>query len=259
MDQQSAFDVLLKIVCPDGTSQTVAGMRVTAMAADALVLNNPERVFEFSQMDRLTLSGGGVFKDAAADEAVRRMFFAGDTARWRIIRPGVGSLACECRIAGLEFGADHSGEIRFSMTLESVGPVEVEKEHQMKVYSIETNVVATVYVKADTREEAIQKARGLHGDCLKVTSDADSEVVVSALPFDHSALPEVSIGPVMTVYGCRPHTAMPARDNANRRDPMTNPDDAYLAKFPAEVRPYVERAYLDGFVDGVTSEQEAAG
>lgn len=86
----------------------------------------------------------------------------------------------------------------------------------MKVYSVDIRVTATAYIKADSRIEALSKAKGLHGDCLNVKNPTESEVDISALRFDNPDLPDISLSPVMTIWGAVPGTIGVAADNANR-------------------------------------------
>lgn len=68
-----------------------------------------------------------------------------------------------------------------------------------RLYQIEALVAATLYIKADTLEEAIAKAATVKGDALEV-QDAGGEVPVSDLMFDDPELPEISFSPAMTVH-----------------------------------------------------------
>ena len=87
----------------------------------------------------------------------------------------------------------------------------------MNLYSIDVRVTATAYIKAGSRAEALAKAKGLHGDCLNAGDPTQSEVDISGRKFDDPDLPEVSLSPVMTVWGAIPNTIAIAADNANRK------------------------------------------
>ena len=86
------------------------------------------------------------------------------------------------------------------------------------LYQVDIHVTATAYIRADSRLDALTKAKALHGDCLNVAEPAESEVAISDLPFNHPALPEVSLSPVMTVWSANPATIQIAEDNANRAE-----------------------------------------
>lgn len=87
----------------------------------------------------------------------------------------------------------------------------------MNVYSIDIRVAATAYVKADTEADALRKVATIHGDCLNVHNPVESEVEISSAMLDDPELPEVSISPVMTVWGPTGHIEV-AADNANRAE-----------------------------------------
>lgn len=67
----------------------------------------------------------------------------------------------------------------------------------MNVYSIEMQIVATLYVKAEAPEEALEIARGCN---MNTVNMASGEVGVSSEPLDSSSLPDVSFFPVATVW-----------------------------------------------------------
>lgn len=67
----------------------------------------------------------------------------------------------------------------------------------MPIYSIDLKVAATAYVKADTKEQAIQALK----DELCAFGTDISDFEVSGLPFDSEDLPDISLSPAMTVWG----------------------------------------------------------
>lgn len=69
-----------------------------------------------------------------------------------------------------------------------------------RVYSIDVKLYATAYIKADSPEEAIAKARDLTWDSPDI-SDSDGTVPISGLPFHDPDLPDVSLSPAMTIHG----------------------------------------------------------
>jgi hypothetical protein len=66
----------------------------------------------------------------------------------------------------------------------------------VNLYSIDIKVVATAYVKANSEEEAREKAKGLHMDGLEVSGDP----LISERRYDDPELPEISLSPAMTIY-----------------------------------------------------------
>jgi hypothetical protein len=68
-----------------------------------------------------------------------------------------------------------------------------------KIYSIDVQVWATAYIRADTPEEAMEIARGLKDDELTVDGAFDSGVVTGE-GFSRDMF-DISLSPVMTIAG----------------------------------------------------------
>jgi hypothetical protein len=69
----------------------------------------------------------------------------------------------------------------------------------MTVYSIDVNVHATLYVRADNPAEAMQLIRGLESQEIMEIPTGDFGMEVSGLRFDDPNLPKISLSPAMTV------------------------------------------------------------
>lgn len=69
----------------------------------------------------------------------------------------------------------------------------------MKVYSVDVPIIATLYVKAESREAAVEKAAKVKGLCLEVRQDETQEVPISGRKYDDPKLPETSFSPAMTI------------------------------------------------------------
>ena len=67
----------------------------------------------------------------------------------------------------------------------------------MNVYSVDIEIVATLYIKAENEEEALLKAKPMS----EAMFDLDNSSIFSGLSFDHPDLPEVSLSPAMTGQG----------------------------------------------------------
>ncbi|WP_395630590.1 phage major tail protein, TP901-1 family [Aquidulcibacter sp.] len=131
MAGQAGRDVLLKI--SDGATTpnfvTIAGLRaktiaLSAKSVDATSADSPNAWRELlagAGLKEASVSGSGVFKDAASDALVRTSFFSQDRRIWRLIIPDFGTLEGPFQIAALEYGGAHDGEATFSMTLTSAG------------------------------------------------------------------------------------------------------------------------------------------
>lgn len=131
MAGQAGKDMLLKL--SDGattpTFHTVAGLRartitLNAQVVDATSADSPGRWRELlagAGVRTCSVSGAGLFKDAASDAQVRASFFAGDARVWRLIVPDFGTLEGPFQIASLEYAGAHDGEATFAITLASAG------------------------------------------------------------------------------------------------------------------------------------------
>lgn len=81
----------------------------------------------------------------------------------------------------------------------------------MKNFQIDVKIAGTVYVKAETEEEALllinKHFPSGNLQFLEVAEDRGApnndpdNIYVSGLPFDHPELPIISISPVMTIHG----------------------------------------------------------
>ena len=129
MAGQKGRDVLLKIDDGAGGFVTLAGIRtktlaLSAGAVDGTSLDSPEAWRELiagAGVKAARLSGAGVFKDAASDERMRAVFFAGTTENWQFVIADYGTLSGAFLITELTYGGEHDGEATFSVTLESAG------------------------------------------------------------------------------------------------------------------------------------------
>ena len=68
----------------------------------------------------------------------------------------------------------------------------------MNVYQVEVTIHATAYIKANTPEEAIAKAKELEDRSPEIL-DADGDVPISGARYDDPDLPDVSLSPAMTI------------------------------------------------------------
>ncbi|HYD45231.1 MAG TPA: phage major tail protein, TP901-1 family [Phenylobacterium sp.] len=133
MAAQKGKDILLKI--GDGASPevftTVAGLRtrtlsLTARGVDATDSDSPGRWRELlagAGTRQVSVSGAGIFRDAASDAAIREVFFSQALRTWRLIVPDFGTLEGPFLVAALEYAGDHEGEATYALTLSSAGEV----------------------------------------------------------------------------------------------------------------------------------------
>ncbi|MGB5904696.1 MAG: phage major tail protein, TP901-1 family [Xanthobacteraceae bacterium] len=128
MGAQKGKDLLVKMF--DGASYaTVAGLRSRKIAfnAELVDVTHAESVDRWRELlagagvKRASISGRGLFKDAASDALVRQAFFDGAIKNCQVIVPDFGTIQGAFQISGLEFSGEHNGEVTFDISLESAG------------------------------------------------------------------------------------------------------------------------------------------
>jgi len=128
MAAQKGKDLLLKI--HDGTAYaTVAGLRSRTLAFNtaSVDVTHAESAGRWRELlagagvKRASISGSGVFKDAASDALVRTAFFEGTLLACQIVIPDFGTVTGSFQILALEIGAEHDREVTFDLTLDSAG------------------------------------------------------------------------------------------------------------------------------------------
>ena len=132
MAAQSGKNMLLKLdQSGSGSFLTVAGLRTRALAFNATSVDTTDQesagrwreLLAGGGVKRASVSGAGVFKDAASDAQIRTLFFGGTIRDWQLIIPDFGTVQGLFQIVALEFSADHAGEVTFDLALESAGEV----------------------------------------------------------------------------------------------------------------------------------------
>lgn len=135
MGAQRGRDLLLKIETgEDERFETVAGLRATrialsAGAAEATSAESPGRWRELlaaAGTQSVSISGSGVFRDAAADAVLRQTFFDGAIPRCEIVVPDFGVMTGRFLVSSLEYAGRHDGEATYQIALESAGTVTFE-------------------------------------------------------------------------------------------------------------------------------------
>lgn len=132
MVAQKGKDLLLKLD-EDGLGNfiTVAGLRTKRLAfnsetvdvTDADSAGRWRELLAGSGVQRASISGSGIFKDAQSDMAMRARFFAGEITNWQFAIPDFGTVEGSFQVTALEYTGNHDGEMTFEVALESAGPV----------------------------------------------------------------------------------------------------------------------------------------
>lgn len=128
MTAQKGKDLLVKIA--DGAGYTtVAGLRTRRLAFNAETVdithaesaNRWRELLDGAGVKRASVSGRGLFKDAASDALMRQTFFDGAIVNYQIVIPAFGTVQGPFQISNLEFAGEHNGEVTYDMALESAG------------------------------------------------------------------------------------------------------------------------------------------
>ena len=129
MAAQRGKDILLKIAAGESAYETCAGLRAKRIAfnaetvdvTDADAAGRWRQLLAGSGVQRASVSGSGIFKDAASDALIRSLFFNGEIRNWQIVLPDFGTITGPFQIVALEYGGNHDAEVTFEIALESAG------------------------------------------------------------------------------------------------------------------------------------------
>jgi len=130
MTAQRGRDLLLKLdEAGTGSFQSVAGLRARRIALNASPvdvtttesLGRWRELLEGAGTRAASLSGSGLFRDAASDAAVRQLFFDGTIRPWQVVIPDFGTLEGLFQITALEYAGRFDAEVTYELALESAG------------------------------------------------------------------------------------------------------------------------------------------
>jgi TP901-1 family phage major tail protein len=129
MAAQKGKDLLVKISDGAGGFTTVAGLRTRRLAfnAETVDVTNAEssnrwrELLDGAGVKRASVSGRGLFKDAASDAQMRQTFFDGTIVAYQIVIPDFGTVQGAFQLTSLEFAGEHNGEVTYDVALESAG------------------------------------------------------------------------------------------------------------------------------------------
>ncbi len=135
MTAQKGKDLLLKIDLDGlGSFVTVAGLRSRRLAfnSDTVDITNADSAGRWRELlagsgiQRASMSGSGIFKDAQSDASIRQKFFSGEIVDWQMAIPGFGIVEGPFQITALEYSGNHDGEVTFEIGLELAGALSFE-------------------------------------------------------------------------------------------------------------------------------------
>lgn len=130
MTAQRGRDLLIKI--GDGAVPeiftTVAGLRATTLTFNATTIDitNADSAEMWRELlaagvKSATISGSGVFKDAASDLTLRSAFFAQTLTNYQIVIPHFGTITGPFKLTQLQYEGPYDGEVKLSLSLASAG------------------------------------------------------------------------------------------------------------------------------------------
>jgi TP901-1 family phage major tail protein len=130
MVAQNGKDLLIKLdLTGSGTFQTIAGLRASrisfnAQSVDATSMESPggwRELLGGAGVKSATISGSGIFRDAATDERARQIFFDGETPDFQVIIPNFGIVQGPFQITAIDYAGNHDGEATYDLALASAG------------------------------------------------------------------------------------------------------------------------------------------
>lgn len=130
MTAQRGKDLLVKI--GDGaqteTFTTVAGLKASELQFNATTIDitNADSTDMWRELlaagvKSASISGSGVFKDAASDLALRTAFFNQTLTNYQIVIPSFGIVTGPFKLTQLHYQGPFDGEVKISLSLASAG------------------------------------------------------------------------------------------------------------------------------------------
>jgi len=138
MVAQNGKDLLVKVdMTGTGNFETAAGLRASRLAFNAQTLDVTSlesggwrELLTGAGVKSATISGSGVFKDAATDERVRQIFWDGETPAFQVVIPDFGVVEGPFLITSIEYAGTYDGEATFEMALASAGTLSFSPDTQ---------------------------------------------------------------------------------------------------------------------------------
>ncbi|NTT86351.1 phage major tail protein, TP901-1 family [Tabrizicola fusiformis] len=130
MAVQNGKDLLIKVdMIGDGQFETIAGLRATRLSfnAETVDVTSLESAGGWRELlggagvKSASISGSGVFRDAATDERARQIFFDAEMPDFQVVVPDFGVVEGPFQITAIEYSGSHNGEASYEMTLASAG------------------------------------------------------------------------------------------------------------------------------------------
>ena len=130
MAAQNGKDLLIKLdLNGDAQFETIAGLRATRISFNAETVDVTSlesqggwrELLSGAGVKSASISGSGVFRDAATDERARQIFFDGEVPEFQVIIPDFGVVQGPFQITAIEYAGSHIGEASYELSLASAG------------------------------------------------------------------------------------------------------------------------------------------
>ena len=130
MGAQNGKDLLIKLdMTGAGQFETIAGLRATRISfnAESVDVTSLEsqggwrELLAGAGVKSASISGSGIFRDAATDERARQIFFDAEVPNFQVIVPDFGNVEGAFQITSIEYAGTHNGEATFELSLASAG------------------------------------------------------------------------------------------------------------------------------------------
>jgi TP901-1 family phage major tail protein len=130
MGAQNGKDLLIKVdMAADGQFTTLAGLRATRVSFNAETIDVTSlesqggwrELLSGAGVRSVSITGSGVFRDAATDERARQIFFDGEAPAFQVVIPDFGIVEGPFMVTSIEYGGSHNGEATYELSLASAG------------------------------------------------------------------------------------------------------------------------------------------
>lgn len=107
---------------------TIGGLRTTSFRLNSQPIdistkdtNGWRELLEDGSLKSISISGNGVFKDSATDEAIRAAVFSGSISTYTLVFPNGDYIEMQALVTGYERTGEYEGVETYSLTFESTG------------------------------------------------------------------------------------------------------------------------------------------
>ena len=130
MAVQNGKDLLIKVdMVGDGTFETLAGLRAQRLSlnAEQVDVTSLESTGGWRELlagagvKQASISGSGVFRDAATDARARQLFFDAGMPDFQVVVPDFGTIDGPFQITSIEYAGSHNGEATYEISMASAG------------------------------------------------------------------------------------------------------------------------------------------